>query len=181
MRRPSYIIYSMWFSLDTTLHTNLSLKTHPAHPTSTPEVAPLTVRAWHINTSYIYYVSTRTQAFVGRHFACSLHVGNELQTIPLWGWTWNYSLTLNTRFVGKPEGVSNVFLIYFDYLFGGVNTILGGWEAPPPPTDRALLTLHMLTYRHFHNYLAAFTSVVLIHSSGAGVISTFTWGGANFF
>ena len=36
------------------------------------------------------------------------------------------SLPDSTRFVGKPEGVSNVFLTYFDYFFGGVNTNLGG-------------------------------------------------------
>ena len=32
---------------------------------------------------------------------------------------------VSTRFVGKPEGVSNVFLTYFDNFFRGVNTNLG--------------------------------------------------------
>ena len=32
----------------------------------------------------------------------------------------------STRFVGKPEGVSNVFLTYFDYFLGGIQTWEGG-------------------------------------------------------
>ena len=36
-----------------------------------------------------------------------------------------YTILTSTRFVGKPEGVSNVFLTYFDYFLGGVNTNLG--------------------------------------------------------
>ena len=45
--------------------------------------------------------------------------------------------------MGKPEGVSNVFLTYFDYFFGGqyklgLRCIRGGLN-PQPPTNRALL------------------------------------------
>ena len=38
-------------------------------------------------------------------------------------------LVIITRFVEKPEGVSNVFLTYFD-IFSGVDTKSGDWEAP---------------------------------------------------
>ena len=49
----------------------------------------------------------------------------------------------STRFVVKPEGVSNVVLTTFDFV-GGVNEKLGverhqGGNLPPPPTNRALM------------------------------------------
>ena len=44
--------------------------------------------------------------------------------------------------MGKPEGVSNVFLTYFDYFFGGSIQTWSGREAPervkpPPPPDKS--------------------------------------------
>ena len=50
---------------------------------------------------------------------------------------WN---KISTRFVGKPEGVSNAFFTYFDYFFGGQYK-LGGLEAlggVKPPTPRQI-------------------------------------------
>ena len=47
-------------------------------------------------------------------------------------------MMISTRFVGKPEGVSNVFLTYFDYFFGGsiqtwgLRGTRGGIEPPAP-------------------------------------------------
>ena len=61
---------------------------------------------------------------------------------PLWPWNPADCLLLapsSIRFVGKPEGVSNVFLTYFDYFSGGQYKFRG-WETPegvltpPPPT-----------------------------------------------
>ena len=50
---------------------------------------------------------------------------------------------VSTRFLGQPEGVSNVFRLILT-IFTGVNTNLGGWEAPegvkpsnPQPPDKS--------------------------------------------
>ena len=52
----------------------------------------------------------------------------------------------STRFVGKPDRVSNLFLTYFDYFFGGgVNTNLGverhqkGVKPPTPGKPSTVL------------------------------------------
>ena len=61
----------------------------------------------------------------------------------------------STRFEGKPEGISNVFLTYFDYFSEGQYK-LGGWEAPEggglnpqPPTNRALILSQYLISNFF--------------------------------
>ena len=54
----------------------------------------------------------------------------------------------STRFVGKPEGVSNVFLTILTIFSGeGVNINLGGRDAPEgvePPTNLALHESHSI-------------------------------------
>ena len=57
--------------------------------------------------------------------------------------------------MGKQSGVSNAFLAYFDYFFGGSMKTLGRVERyqrgkvtpspPPPPTNRALCLSHHWT------------------------------------
>ena len=88
----------------------------------------------------------------------------------------------SSRFVGKPERGSAMYFWLILTIFSGVNTNLGGWEAPekgltppPPPTNRALAVTGVQTSllnltptfsyeHHLTPYFQAFNHTIFGHA-----------------